>query len=55
MHVTAGSRLGPYEIVSPTGAGGMGGGGTQPLWRRDGAELFFISPLVQNWTHLLRK
>src|SRR6059058_881603 len=24
MQVTAGSRLGPYEIVAPIGAGGMG-------------------------------
>jgi serine/threonine protein kinase len=24
MSLTAGSRLGPYEIVSPLGAGGMG-------------------------------
>jgi serine/threonine protein kinase len=24
MSLTAGSRLGPYEIVSPVGAGGMG-------------------------------
>src|SRR5215470_13533984 len=24
MHVTPGTRLGPYEIVAPLGAGGMG-------------------------------
>jgi len=24
MSLTAGTRLGPYEIVSPIGAGGMG-------------------------------
>jgi serine/threonine protein kinase len=24
MNIPAGSRLGPYEIVSPLGAGGMG-------------------------------
>ncbi|MDH3216886.1 MAG: serine/threonine protein kinase [Candidatus Krumholzibacteria bacterium] len=24
MHLTSGSRLGPYEIVAPLGAGGMG-------------------------------
>jgi hypothetical protein len=25
MPLTAGTRLGPYEIVAPLGAGGMGG------------------------------
>src|SRR5579863_2485621 len=24
MHLTSGTKLGPYEIVSPAGAGGMG-------------------------------
>jgi len=24
MEITSGSRLGPYEVVSPLGAGGMG-------------------------------
>ncbi len=24
MHLTPGTRLGPYEIVAPIGAGGMG-------------------------------
>ena len=52
MAIAAGTRLGPFEIQSPRGAGGMGevyrardtrlerSGGAQARWRSDGKELF---------------
>jgi hypothetical protein len=34
MAFASGTRLGPYEIQSPLGAGGMGE--VEPFWRREG-------------------
>ena len=57
MPISAGTRIGAYEIVAPLAAGGMGevyrargkwqvstNGGVRPVWSRDGKELFFIGP-----------
>jgi len=54
MTLNAGTKLGPYEIVAPIGAGGMGepgdrqqisvDGGVRPFWNRDGRELFYTHP-----------
>jgi hypothetical protein len=33
--LSMGTKLGPYEIVSPVGAGGMGE--VEPFWRRERA------------------
>jgi len=48
MTHTAGSRLGPYEILDAIGAGGMGevyrAKDTRlERWRRDGRDLYFLS------------
>jgi len=48
MGLPQGKKLGPYEIIAPLGAGGKWqisqGGGVQPHWSRDGANLFFLIP-----------
>ena len=50
MTVSAGARLGPYEIVAPLGAGGMGEVDEKQL-----ASTKFLQ-VVQNWLpELLRR
>jgi hypothetical protein len=39
-----GTLVGPYQIITLIARGGVGGGGDQPVWRRDGTELFFAGP-----------
>ena len=37
MSLTIGTRLGPYEIVAPLGAGG-----NFPTWRADGKQIYYL-------------
>src|ERR1700704_1950278 len=44
MHLSIGARLGPYEIVAPLGAGGMGEGYRGRDTRRDRAVAIKVLP-----------
>jgi hypothetical protein len=61
MTLSAGSRLGPYEIVSPLGAGGMGrsgaggmGEGFRARWKRASAEPEWLhyDSIMESWWRL---
>ena len=45
MSLTAGTRLGPYEIVAPIGAGGMGARGLRAERVRDSSTSLFVQSL----------
>ena len=64
MSIAAGARLGPYEIVAPIGAGGMGVTRTQYDVTADGRFLINVAAsnapqppvtVVQNWTAKLSR
>jgi hypothetical protein len=43
MALSSGTKLGPYEIIAPIGAGGMGEVYRARDTREDGKELFYLS------------